>query len=127
MRFSLALVTLLLGISLGCGGSTPATTTSPSTPAPSGSASGSAVSIVVGARTLTTTAFSPNPVTVAVGGTVTWANNDSITHTATSDTGVWNSGGIGAGQSFSQTFSTAGTFPYHCTIHPGMVGTITVQ
>jgi plastocyanin len=123
MRFSLALVALLLGISLGCGGSTPSTTTSPSTPAPSGTA----VSIVVGARTLTTTAYSPNPVTVAVGGTVTWTNNDSITHTSVSDTGVWNSGGIGAGQSFSQTFSTAGTYPYHCSIHPGMVGTITVQ
>ena len=125
MRFSLAFVTLLLGISLACGGSTPSTTTtpSPSTPAPSGSA----VSIAVGARTLTTTAFSPNPVTVAVGGTVTWTNNDSITHTSTSDSGVWNSGGIGAGQSFSQTFPTAGTFPYHCSLHPNMVGTITVQ
>jgi len=85
------------------------------------------VSIVVGASTQTTTAYTPNPVSIAVGGTVMWTNNDSTTHTSTSDGGVWNSGAIAPGRTFSQTFSTAGTFPYHCTIHPRMVGTITVQ
>jgi plastocyanin len=62
--------------------------------------------------------------------TVTWTNNDTATHTATSDPGMamtWSSGSIAPGASFSQTFSTTGTFSYHCTIHPGMVGTVTVQ
>jgi plastocyanin len=58
---------------------------------------------------------------------VTWTNNDSTTHTSTSNNGAWNSGGIAPGRSFSQTFQTAGTFVYHCSIHPGMVGTVTVQ
>ena len=54
-------------------------------------------------------------------------NNDAITHTATSDTGVWDSGNLGPGASFSKTFQNAGTFTYKCTIHPGMVGTVNVQ
>ena len=41
---------------------------------------------------MTTTAYTPNPITVAVGGTVTWTNNDSTTHTSTANGGAWNSG-----------------------------------
>jgi plastocyanin len=62
-----------------------------------------------------------------VGDSVTWINNDSTTHTSTSDGGTWDSGSIAPGRAFSQRFSAAGTFPYHCTLHPGMVGTIRVQ
>jgi plastocyanin len=61
---------------------------------------------------------------------VTWRNSDNIAHTATSNSGdatTWDSGNIAAGGSFSFTFQNAGTFPYHCTIHPGMVGTLMVQ
>jgi plastocyanin len=54
-------------------------------------------------------------------------NNDTITHTATGTTGLFDSGPIAAGQQFSHTFSTVGSFAYHCTIHPGMVGTVNVQ
>jgi plastocyanin len=54
-------------------------------------------------------------------------NNDSIAHTSTANGGAWNSGTMAPGASFSTTFSSAGTFQYHCTIHPGMVGTVTVQ
>lgn len=86
-----------------------------------------AVSIVMGASGLTTTAYSPNPVRLALGSVVTWFNNDSTTHTSTADGGAWNSGSIAPGQGFSRTFTTAGSFSYHCTIHPGMVGTIEVQ
>jgi plastocyanin len=94
---------------------------------PSPTTTGSSVSIVAGSRTLTTTAYNPNPITMSVGGTVTWMNNDSITHTSTSDGGSWDSGTMAPGASFSHTFQTAGTFQYHCAIHPNMVGTVTVQ
>ncbi|MGH9410633.1 MAG: plastocyanin/azurin family copper-binding protein [Vicinamibacterales bacterium] len=62
-----------------------------------------------------------------MGSTVTWTNTDSIPHTTTADGGQWNSGVIQPGAQFNFTFSSAGTFAYHCSIHPNMVGTITVQ
>ncbi len=120
MRLRIVLATLLLAISVGCSSSTYMTS-----PTLASSGSGTAVSIVSGAATMTTTAFAPNPVTVSVGGSVTWTNNDSITHTSVG--GAWNSGAIAPGGKFSMTFSSAGSFPYHCSIHPGMVGTVTVQ
>jgi len=69
-------------------------------------------------------AFSPSTLTVAMGTTVTWTNKDSSKHTVTSDTGVFNSGGMSQNATYSYTFNTAGTFPYHCTIHTYMTGTI---
>jgi hypothetical protein len=69
----------------------------------------------------------PNPIAVAAGATVTWTNNDNVTHTSTSDTNLWNSGSIAPQGSFSRMFPSAGTFSYHCSIHPGMVATVTVQ
>ena len=74
-------------------------------------------------------AFSPATVTVNVGDTVTWTNAEGggIPHTATSDTGAFDTGSIADGASAAITFSTAGTFPYHCTIHPTMLGTVIVQ
>jgi len=56
-----------------------------------------------------------------------WTNNDSIPHTTTSNASGWDSGTIQPGGQFSSTFSAAGTFAYHCNIHPGMTGTIVVQ
>ena len=85
------------------------------------------VSIPSGARSLTTTAFGANPLVVAVGSTVTWTNNDSIAHDSVADGGMWNSGILSPGQSFAFKLATAGTFTYKCTIHPNMVGTVTVQ
>jgi plastocyanin len=58
---------------------------------------------------------------------VTWTNTDSLPHTSTSNGGAWDSGTIEPGHSFSVALATAGTFQYHCSIHPGMMGTITVQ
>jgi plastocyanin len=72
-------------------------------------------------------AFSPEALTVTVGDTVTWTNSDSADHTATADDGSFDSGSLANGESFSHTFSAAGTFPYSCTLHSGMTGTITVQ
>ncbi len=72
-------------------------------------------------------AFAPLSLTVKVGTTVTWKNNDGITHTVTSNDGTsFNSGNLSAGSSFSYTTTTTGTFDYHCTIHAGMVGTLIV-
>jgi plastocyanin len=70
--------------------------------------------------------FSPNPVEVMVGETVTWINDDSGRHTVTSKDGVFDSGMMGKGQSFSFTFDKAGEYPYFCSPHPGMVGTVVV-
>jgi len=71
--------------------------------------------------------FQPAAVSVKVGDTVGWANKGSAPHTSTSDTGVWDTGSISPSQGGSFTFTTAGTFAYHCNIHPSMHGTITVQ
>ena len=70
--------------------------------------------------------FSPNPVEVKVGETVTWINDDSGRHTVTSKNGVFDSGMMGKGQSFSFTFDKAGEYSYHCSPHPNMVGTVVV-
>jgi len=74
-------------------------------------------------------AFSPATITVSVGTTVTWKNQDSYAHTSTSDSGVWDTGNIAGGTSATTTFNTAGTYPYHCTYHVsmGMKGTVIVQ
>ncbi len=128
---------LLAGLCLtACGGSgsttspTPTPTPTP-TPAPAPSpapiSAAASVTIVNGASDLSTTAYSPNPLNVAVGTTVTWRNNDSTTHDSTALNGSFATGTIAPGGSASVTFNSAGTFPYRCTIHPGMVGTVTVQ
>jgi len=64
---------------------------------------------------------------INVGDTVTWTNNDKAPHTATSNTGVWDSGILNNGQMFSFQFMNPGVFPYFCGIHAGMKGTITVN
>ena len=116
---------ILCGLAIfvtACGSAKSPVAASSTTPA------GVAVSIPVGARSSSGTAgFAPNPITVGVGTTVTWTNNDTIAHDVASDTGVWNSNSMAAGAQFSFTFQTKGTFPYHCTVHSGMVGTVTVQ
>jgi plastocyanin len=71
--------------------------------------------------------FSPAVFTVNAGTTVTWRNLDGMTHTVTSDTGLFDSGNIGNNRVYSYTFATPGEYPYHCTLHPGMSGTINVN
>jgi len=113
------LFVMLAALVAGCGSSS-----SPSSPSPMGMT----VTIPVGARSLGTGGYAPNPVTVAAGTTITWTNTDSIAHTATSDTpGLFDSGSIAPGGMFSTTLQSRGTVTYKCTFHAGMVGTIVVQ
>ena len=72
--------------------------------------------------------FSPTPLTVAVGTKVTVTNREasSVPHTWTSDTGAWDSGSLSPAQPYSFTFTQAGTFTYHCNIHPFMKGEVDV-
>ena len=71
--------------------------------------------------------FSPSSITVSAGTTVKWTNNDNMTHTVTADDASFDSGNITSGSSSSKTFSTVGTYKYHCTIHPSMTGTVVVN
>ncbi len=73
-------------------------------------------------------AFSPSTLTIKVGDTVTWTNQDAAKHTVTSDSGSeLNSELLGKGRSYSHTFATAGTYNYHCTPHPYMTGKVIVE
>jgi plastocyanin len=87
------------------------------------------VLIVSGASSKGPNAYDPNPFTVslAAGGVVKWGNDDGTTHTVTADNVSFNSGNIGSGNTFSHTFVALGTVTYHCSLHPTMVGTITVE
>ncbi|NDB32660.1 MAG: hypothetical protein EB163_01830 [Nitrososphaeria archaeon] len=72
--------------------------------------------------------YSPDTVTVKAGGKVTWKNMDNAAHTATSTDGkAFDTSLINAGASASATLSTAGSYPYMCSLHPWMQGTVTVQ
>src|SRR5215208_1291768 len=71
-------------------------------------------------------AFQPASLEVASGSTVTWTNTGAAPHTVTADNGAYDSGQLKPGTSFSQTFTTPGTYTYHCEIHPQMTGTVVV-
>lgn len=68
--------------------------------------------------------FSPSTRTVAANTTITWTNKDSTPHTVTSDIGAFDSGTINTNGTFSHTFTTAGTYSYHCTIHTSMTASV---
>jgi plastocyanin len=71
-----------------------------------------------------TSTFNPGSVTVPVGGSVTWTNDDSSPHTATGT--AFDSGNLNNGQTFTKKFTTAGTFTYVCAYHSDMTGTVKV-
>jgi plastocyanin len=118
-------VTAILALGFGCGSSS----TSPSTPPGSTSPQGPGIDFTININgDRGSASYSPSPLTMRVGQVVNWHNLDSIEHTATLD-GMFDSGRIAAFSAHDNavTMSKAGTFTYHCTIHPGMVGTIVVQ
>jgi len=125
VRLALTSLVLLSAVACGSSYSSPSTTPSPA-PGPVAT-SGTPVTIPVNASTLTSTTFAPDAVDVSAGATVTWTNNDGVSHTSTSDAGVWDSGIVQPGGQFSVSFPTAGTYRYHCLIHPGMIGTVVVH
>jgi plastocyanin len=89
-------------------------------PAPSGEAERSAKVEIVEFT------YGPDPVTVQAGGKVIWLNQDTAPHTATADDGSFDTGVLERGKLKSETFKQAGTFAYHCEIHPTMHGTVKV-
>jgi plastocyanin len=72
-------------------------------------------------------AFDPGTITVAANTTITWTNKDGVAHTVTSNTGLFDSGTINPNATYSHLFATAGTYPYHCTIHPSMTASVVVN
>jgi plastocyanin len=72
-------------------------------------------------------AFNPPSITVKVGAKVTWTNQDSTGHTVTFDQGDDTSDTLANGKTYSEDFPKAGTFAYHCRIHPYMKGTVVVS
>ena len=123
--FVLVAVLALLALATGCGsnngGASPSATAAP--PATSGSATPSGGSTVE----INNFMFTPMSLTVPVGATVTWKFDDSTQHTVTADDNSFASSPMGSGQTFTHTFTTAGTVPYHCSIHPSMTATIIVK
>ena len=95
-------------------------TTGGATTTTAGGAGGAKVS-------LANIAIDPTSVTIKVGETVTWTNNDPFAHRLVGDKGEFDSGTMAGGATFGFTFKTAGTFAYHCSIHPSMTGTVIVQ
>ena len=73
--------------------------------------------------------FGPASVTVAVGTTVTWTNRDDIPHTvvSTDDPKAFKSKVLDTDEKFSYTFAKPGTYPYFCSVHPKMTGTVVVK
>ena len=122
---AVALVSIVAFAS-ACGSSS-----SPSAPSPGsgsgGSTSGANVTVTIQGNN-GSQSYNPSPVSMSVGQTIAWHNADSITHTATQDSSGFNTGNVSAGATSSPiTMNTRGTFTYHCTIHPGMIGTVNVQ
>lgn len=76
---------------------------------------------------MTDTSFEPETLTVKAGDTVTWVNEESSSHNAVAEDDSWGTDLFGKGGSGSVTFDTPGVYPYVCTAHAGMKGTIIVE
>ncbi|MGZ8876318.1 MAG: cupredoxin domain-containing protein [Halobacteriota archaeon] len=96
------------------------TTIATSSPSPSASTASQTV-VIQGFS------FQPAAITIQTGASVTWRNDDSVSHQIVSNTNAFGSPVLNAGGSYTHVFDQAGTYPYHCDIHPSMTGTITVQ
>src|SRR5215469_1890642 len=125
----LILGSILILLLAGCGSSTAAATAPTATTAPT--AAPTATTAPTAAATVTSGsqvaiaiqgfAFNPQTITIKVGTTVTWTDKDGVSHTVTSLSGPasFNSGALAAsGGTFHFTFTKAGTYSYHCMIHP---------
>jgi len=79
------------------------------------------------AITIKNFAFSPTPIQVTAGTTITITNADSAVHTATADRGGFDTGHIEGGGHATVTIGAPGTYAYHCDIHPDMKGSVVVS
>jgi plastocyanin len=119
----LAAACALALVAAGCGSSSKKTTANPP-PAASSTQPSSGGTVTVDMKNI---AFSPNSVTVKVGQTVKWVNQDTVAHNVTAQSGAFKSTNFGPGGSFTFKATKPGTFGYVCTIHPGMNGTLIVK
>jgi plastocyanin len=127
---------LTLALAAACGGGTAATGTpgaASATPPAAASATPPAAAAVVCDATgdgefvsIADFSFNPSSTTVAADGFVTWRNNDGTSHTVTFDAGP-NCGNLSGEESVTVQFTAAGSYPYHCNIHPDMTGTVEVS
>ena len=108
------------GSDSGGGGAPPATATASASSGSAPAGGGSTVEIM-------NFMFMPGSLTVPVGTTVTWKFDDSTDHTVSADDNSFASSPMANGQTFTHTFSAAGTVAYHCSIHPFMKATIIVK
>ena len=126
-------VLLLLAVAAlpSCGGggsspapSTPSSPTATTTPPPTTTTADLVITIAGDRGQMS---FSPATASIRVGQSVAWRNADTDIHSATSDNGRFDTSTVLRGAtSAAITMSTAGTFPYHCVFHPGMVASLTV-
>jgi plastocyanin len=103
---------------------------SPAQPAAkTGATAAPSVPPAVRSATVDIASFKFAPVVIAVrrGGHVRWTNSDSASHTATADDRSFDTQSLNKGESKTITFSTAGTFAYHCDFHPFMKATVVVK
>jgi plastocyanin len=121
----LALAGAIVLVLAACGGgddddagSTTSTTASTTTEPTSSATSAPAEPVSGDGVTIKDFAFTPEALSVTAGTTVTWTNDDSSTHTATGDDGEFDTKSLAPGDSGEFTFEEAGTFTYHCEIHP---------
>jgi plastocyanin len=123
-RIRVVVAVLFLAVATACGSSSSG---SGSSPAP-GSGSTGTVQSGTANVTIQGFAFHPASLTVKTGTKVTFTNEDSTIHNATSGPeSTFSSGSLNKGQSFTFTFTKPGTYTYTCTIHPFMKGTVTVK
>jgi plastocyanin len=137
-RTRIPLLALSIALLASCGSSDEPSDPNPPPPA----ATANDITIVVGASQLTTGAFTPNPKVVSLAGgssvTVRWVNKDiagddyatgtATRHTIASDEDAFTTSSlIGGNGTYSVALTEAGDYGYHCTVHPNMVGTVTVN
>jgi plastocyanin len=133
MRSQMKIVTFLFlvvisMVAVSCGPGNQANQASQQTPTSPPSASASQMTVNIFTDQSGLFGFSPKTLPVTVGTTVTWKNTTLVAHTVTSDDGAsFDSGIVPAGGTFTFTFTKAGSFAYHCDIHPYMKATIVVK
>jgi plastocyanin len=125
-RLSVPVFTIAAALAFGaCSSGSSAAPSSAASSAPSVAAA-SAPAAGGAAVTVKGFAFTPPTISAKVGETITWTNQDAASHTVTLDDKSVDSGNIATNATYSHAFTAAGSFPYHCQIHPQMKGTITI-